>query len=145
MEKKDKLLQIRITDSDYEDLKRKAETQGINVSELIRNSVNFISIQPNEEEKNKSSNYVKTCDASSILWAAKFIVNEFDIQSFIQEDKKEDLDSILLSLYNKQIFESLKKIALNSILHDLTFNADYKLDKDVEKTLKEIFVKYIGK
>lgn len=145
MQKKDKILQIRITDSDYEDLKRKAETQGINVSELIRNSVNFISVKPNEEEKKKNADYVKTCDASSILWASKFIVNEFDIQSFMQEEKKEDLDSILLDLYNKKSFESLKKIALNSILHDLTFNDDYKLDKDLEKTLKEIFVKYIGK
>lgn len=51
--KKDKMLQIRITDSEYDELKMMANMQGITVSELVRSAVMFDKLTLIEEQRRK--------------------------------------------------------------------------------------------
>lgn len=141
---KETKLQIRMKEGELEELKQKANIYGMkNVSELVRTAIDLLTEVSDKSES--AEDYVKTCNSSSMLWLAKFICNEFDIQEYLKKEnpEKEELDKILLDLYNKGTFESLKKAVLKSILDDLSFNN--KPNKETEKILKEILVKYIGK
>lgn len=141
---KDKILQIRISEDYHEKLKRLAIERGIDVSTLVRSAVEYIPGTSTEEEIKKGLNYVKTCDSSSMLLALKNISDVIREQYNYEFDYKLPEDKILLDMYNEDIFRGIKQITLNSVLHNLEYD-NYKLDKETEKILKEIFVKYIGK
>lgn len=135
-EKKNKLLQVRMSEAEIEELKKTAEFWGMeNISDVIRHSINLFI---NTTKKQPHSNdYVKTCDASSILWASKMLCNSFDIQEYFSEEgEKEDLNTILLDLYNTGQFDSLKKCVLDSVLHDLIFNNE--LAPNVKEALNNL-------
>lgn len=135
-EKKNKLLQVRMSEAEIEELKKTAEFWGMdNVSDVIRYSINLF-INATKKQPH-SSDYVKTCDANSMLWASKMLCNSFDIQEYFSEEgEKEDLNTILLDLYNNGEFNSLKKCVLDSIVHDLNFNNE--LDPTVKEALNNL-------
>lgn len=134
--KKNKLLQVRMSEAEIEELKKTAEFWGMdNVSDVIRHSINLF-INATKKQPH-SSDYVKTCDASSMLWVSKMLCNSFDIQEYFSEEgEKEDLNTILLDLYNNGEFNSLKKCVLDSITHDLNFNNE--LDPTVKEALNNL-------
>lgn len=135
-EKKNKLLQVRMSEAEIEELKKTAEFWGMdNVSDVIRYSINLF-INATKKQPH-SSDYVKTCDANSMLWASKMLCNSFDIQEYFSEEgEKEDLNTILLDLYNNGEFNSLKKCVLDSIVHDLNFNNE--LNPTVKEALNNL-------
>lgn len=155
MEKKDKMIRIRVSETEYDFLKKKADSENVTVSDLMRNSVDLMPTgEQSTEEKAECYSVIKTSDIMSMLWAAKLIVNEFDIEHFTEEVKKGNIDKDEIKEYisnvnnirNNGKFEILKKKTLISVLHDLSQNDEmYKMDKETEQILKKILIEYLKK
>lgn len=141
---KDKILQIRVSEDYHEKLKRLAIEKGVSVSLLVRNAVEYIPGTATEEEIKKGLDYLKACDSSAMLFALKNTTDVIKNQYNQELNWEVPADKTLIDMHDKDIFNSLKKIALKSILNNFECDKNYKLDKETEMILKELMVKYIS-
>lgn len=148
---KDKILQIRVSEQELEDLKGFTDKIGFkNVSDTVRESLKvFVDIK--EREPRYSENIVKANNASNMLWSARFLCNGFDIQEYFLNDEKEvpeeykdtDFNSMLIAMHDDGYFNSLKKCVLECIFNDLAFFNN--IDEDIESLIKKIAIEYVQK
>lgn len=148
---KDKILQIRMSEEEIQDLKNFTEKIGIkNVSDTVRESLKaFQIVKERSPEMNK--NMIKINSSNSILWQSRFLCNGFDIQEYFQSDKKEVpeeyegtcFDEMLLRMYDDGYFDALKKCVLESIYNDLMMSNN--IDEEISNLMKNISVEFLKK
>lgn len=141
---KDKILQIRVSEDYHEKLKRLAIEKGVSVSLLIRNAVEYIPGTATEEEIKKGLDYIKVCDSSSMLFGLKNVSDVIREQYNYEFNWQLPEEKELLDMYDKDVFNGIKKIALKSIINNFECDKNYKLDKETEIILKELIAKYIS-
>lgn len=144
-EKKDKLLQIRISDDYNEKLKKLAIERGISVSLLVRNAIEYIPGTETEEEIKKGLDYAKTCNSSSLVFGLKDIIDMIKQEYNYEFNYVPPANEILIDMYDKEIFKNLNNIAMKSITDRLVLDPNYRLDKNTEKILKDLISAYMKK
>lgn len=148
---KDKLLQIRMSEKEVEDLKLFTEQIGFkSVSDTVRESLKaFIVIKEREPE---GDDFTKYNDSSAILHSINIINNNIDVSDYMVNlleyfqngfTVDESLQAKNIELYDSGIYETLKEMVLKSVYHDLLFNR--KIDDNISKLIKSIVIESIKK
>lgn len=146
---KDKLLQVRMSEKELEDLKKFTEQIGFkNTSETVRESLKaFTVIKEREPEGN---DYAKYCDSHALLYSIKHISKEVDMDKYVENPLKfflrgvdEEVKLKNIELYDSGIYETLKETALRSVYNDLLYNRE--LSDKMKSLIKDIAIESLRK
>lgn len=142
-EKKEKSLHIRMTQEHYEKIKISAMKQGVPLSILIRHAIEYMPGTATDEEIKKDLDRAKTYNSSGVLFALKSITDMIRQEYNYEFDYVLPSSEILINMYDTEIFKSLNNNGMKSITDRLIFDPNYKLDKNTERTLKDLISAYM--
>lgn len=143
-EKKDKLLQVRVSADYYEKLKNTAKEREINVSLLVRDAVmQYIPTTLTQEEKETVIKDAKNRVMAGMIWTLTNTIpaireNYNYEMSFVLPDEE-----TLISMYDDNAFKSVKIQALNQIISEITLNK--KIDSETDELIKKLITAYMSK
>lgn len=143
-ERKDKLLQIRVSDDYYQQLKSSAEERGINVSSLVRNAIlEYVPNTLTKNEKETLKKQTKLYVIARMLWGLANITPALKENYDYEVSWNLPEEETLLKMFDDDVFKSIKLQVLNLILSE--FKLEQNTDEDIEKIMLELFKCYINK
>lgn len=143
--KKDKLLQVRISNEYYEFLKVVAQEKNMNVSLLVREAIN--EYKPKKVLTEEEKEAIKQDNKCSVM--ARTIWTIANIEPSIRENYNYDIawnlpdKNTLINMFDDNAFKSVKIQAINEIISEI--NLGKNIDFDTEKSIKKLIDAYINR
>lgn len=139
MEKKDKLLQIRVSENFYEQLKKNAEVGGVKVSELVRDAIESIPTPINEDMIKKGKIHTIAGVIWSIVNSTSRLRENYDYEPSFNIPEEETV----LKMYDDDTFNEIKISVLNYIVSEI--NIKNKIDSKTDAAIKNLIKNYVSK